>query len=217
MKTYPLIEIPFNCRATCWFCGEPSESQINFPKQSYEETFISHRPLCLPTCKECATIVKRSAFVSLYSYRDAIKKALMVKHQKLLSIGLNWTKQELEESQLEGSAFAGFKESAWFMFEMMQARINYQGWDLVVNNQKLDIQNEQEPFEFDGTIYSNLDTAVEHVTKTFYIDEQLFTRVLTVQGKAKFGQVIRLCRLYPALKNREREQVFLDILESLNL
>lgn len=215
MNRYPVIEIPFNYRATCWFCGEPSQSLLNFPKQRGEEAFISHRPISLPACKECSTIVKRSAFISLYCYRNAIKQALMVKHQKVLSIGLNWTKQELEESQLEGNAFAGFKKSAWFMFEMMQARINYQGWDLVVENQKLDLQNEQQPFEFDGTVYTDLDTAVNHVVKTFFLDEQLFTRVLSVLGKAKFGQAIRLCRLYPALKNKERDQVFSDILSML--
>lgn len=217
MNHYPVIEIPFNHRACCWFCGEPEEIKINFPKYSSEEGMLTHKPVCLPSCKECAAIVQRTAFSSLYAYRDAIKQALAVKHQKILSIGSNWTKQELEESEFEGSAFEGFKRSAWFMFEMMQTRINYQGWELVVANEKLIIEQEYESFDFDGVTYVKLDDAITHAVKTFYLDEELFTRVLSVVGKEKFSQAIRLCRLYPMLNSKNREEVFLDILEGLGL
>lgn len=217
MNRYPLIEIPFNERDRCWFCGEPKDKVINFPKYTSEETLMNHAPICVPSCNECASIIKRTAFSSLFCYRDAIKKALTVKHQKTLSIGSNWTKQELLESELEGSAFEGFKRSAWPMFEMMQARINYQGWELCVNDKKLVIEQENEAFEFDGTTYVNLDIAITHAVKSFHLDEQLFTRVLSVIGKDKFGQAIRLCRLYPMLTSKNRESVFLDILESIGL
>jgi len=217
MSRYTLIEIPFNNRNQCWFCGDPKDNVINFPRYTSEESLMTHTPICVPSCKECAHIVQRTAFSSLFSYRDAIKKALTVKHQKTLSIGSNWTKQELEESELEGSAFEGFKRSAWFMFEMIQRRINYQGWELRVDNEKLYVEEEDEGFHFDGTSYVNLDSAVTHAIKTFHLDEQLFTRVLSVIGKDKFGQAIRLCRLYPVLTSKNRETVFLDILQSIGL
>lgn len=217
MVTFSLIEIPFNYRNTCWFCGEPSDKKIKFPKHDYEINILDHQPLSLPSCKECAAVVGRSAFTSIYGYRDAIKQALITKHQKVLSIGSNWTKQELEESELEGSAFEGFKRSAWPMFEMMQARINYQGWTLVINNSQLEVDSDNEPFEFDGVIYVCLDDAVVHAVKTFFLDEQLFTRVLSVLGKSKFSQAIRLCRLYPSLTVKSREAVFLEILESIGI
>lgn len=217
MSTFAAIEIPFNFRHTCWFCGEPSDKKIKFPKYDYEINILDHQALSLPSCKECATIVKRSAFPSIYGYRDAIKKALTVKHQKVLSIGSNWTKKELEESELEGSAFEGFKRSAWPMFEMMQGRINYQGWPLVINNTLLEVDSNNESFEFDGVIYVSLDDAVTHVVKTFFLDETLFTRVLSVLGKNKFSQAIRLCRLYPNLTPTTREEVFLEILDSIGI
>ncbi|TEW53960.1 hypothetical protein E2R68_10775 [Psychromonas sp. RZ22] len=217
MATFSAIEIPFNYRNTCWFCGEPSDKKIKFPQHEYEINILNHHPLSLPSCKECAGIVKRSAFPSIYGYRDAIKQALVVKHQKVLSIGSKWTKQELEESELEGSAFEGFKRSAWPMFEMMQARINYQGWPLVINNHVLEVDSDNESFEFDGVIYTSLDDAVVHAVKTFFLDEALFTRVLSVLGKNKFSQAIRLCRLYPNLTAKTREAVFLEILDSIGI
>lgn len=217
MATFYAVEIPFNYRNTCWFCGEPSDKKIKFPQYDYEINILDHLPLTIPSCKECSSIVKRSAFTSIYHYRDAIKKALTKKHQKVLSIGSNWTKKELEESELEGSAFEGFKRSAWPMFEMMQGRINYQGWPLVVNNQLLVVDSDNDSFEFDGVIYVSLDDAVTHAVKTFFLDEALFTRVLSVLGKNKFSQAIRLCRLYPNLTASNREDVFLEILDSIGL
>ena len=217
MASYPIIEIPFNFRHTCWFCGEPDDKNISFPKKAYETNIVSHEPICLPSCKECANIVSRSAFTSIYAYRNAIKQALATKHQKVLSIGSNWTKQELEESEFEGSAFEGFKRSAWPMFEMMQARINYAGWPVIINNDQLIEEKDHETFEFDGVNYVCLDDAVKHVVNTFFLDEELFTRVLSVLGKGKFSQAIRLCRLYPKLTAKQRESVFLEILDSIGL
>jgi len=217
MNRYPVIEIPFNNRNQCWFCSEPKDKVIPFPKYTSEESLITHAPICVPSCNECAAMVQRTAFSSLFAYRDAIKKGLTVKHQKNLAIGSNWTKQELADSELEGSAFEGFKRSAWFMFEMIQARINYQGWELRINNEKLYLEEENEAFDFDGTTYVNLDSAIIYAIKTFHLDEQLFTRVLSVIGKDKFGQAIRLCRLHPQLTSKNREGVFLEILESIGL
>jgi len=217
MNNYPCIEIPFNYRNTCWFCGEPNDKNIDFPKKAYEANIVDHKSICLPSCKECASVVQRSAFTSIYSYRHAIKQALTKKHQKILSIGSNWTEQELQDSELEGSAFEGFKRSAWPMFKMMQARINYMGWPVIINNDQLIEESDNEVFEFDGVNYTCLDDAVTHVVKTFFLDEQLFTRVLSVLGKGKFSQAIRLCRLYPNLSGKQRESVFLEILDSIGL
>ncbi|PKF60772.1 hypothetical protein CW745_12920 [Psychromonas sp. psych-6C06] len=217
MNSYTAIEIPFNFRNTCWFCGEPDDKNICFPRKEYESNIVTHKAIFLPSCKECASIVKRTAFTSVFAYRDAIKQALVKKHQKVLSIGSNWTEQELLESELEGSAFEGFKRSAWPMFKMMQARINYQGWPVVINNDQLIAELDNEQFEFDGIHYPCLNDAVTHAVKTFFLDEELFTRVLSVLGKNKFSQAIRLCRLYPKLTSKQREEVFLEILDSIGL
>lgn len=215
MASYHEIEIPFNYRFTCWFCGEPSHKHIKFPANDYEINILEHAPLLIPSCKECAGLIKRSAFPSIYAYQKAIKQALTKKHQKTLSIGSKWTKQELLESELEGSAFEGFKRSAWPMFEMMQARVNYQGWPIIVDNRLIENESAQTSFEFDGVTYMSLDDAVQYAVNTFFLDEALFTRVLSVLGKNKFSQAIRLCRLYPKLTAETREQVFLEILESI--
>jgi len=99
----------------------------------------------------------------------------------------------------------------------MQARINYKGWRIVIHNDHVIEENENENFEFDGVNYPSLEDAVTHAVKTFFLDEQLFTQVLSVLGKAKFSQAIRLCRLYPNLNAKQRESVFIEILDSIGL
>ena len=91
------------------------------------------------------------------------------------------------------------------------------GWPIVINNDQVIEEQNQETFEFDGVNYVCLDDAVQFAIKTFFLDEELFTRVLSVLGKAKFGQAIRLCRLYPKLTHKNRESVFLEILDSIGL
>ena len=185
MRRYPVIEIPFKQRYCCWFCGEPKDRLINFPPYPSEESLLTHTPFALPSCNECASIVKRSAFPSIYAYRDAIKQALTVKHQKVLAIGSNWTQQALQESELQGSAFEGFKRSAWFMFELLQGRINYPGWPLQIGNETLLIEQQQDSFTFDGVTYVSLDSAVQYALKTFHLDEQ-FVPVLGNPGERAF-------------------------------
>ncbi len=212
---YPLMEIPFAHRYQCWFCGEPKDREISFPKEKSSNTLLTHPPLSIPCCNECATLIKRCAFESIFVYRYAVKKELAKKHQKTLSIGSRWTEVELQESQLEGSAFEGFKRSAWFMFKLQQARINFMGWPIYIDGKSLEVEDTQYGFAFDGTIYADLDGAINHVIDAFYLDELLFTRVLALLGKDKFAYAIRLCRLYPKLSTTTRESVFLEIVESL--
>ncbi|AGH80088.1 hypothetical protein PCNPT3_00730 [Psychromonas sp. CNPT3] len=214
---YPLIEIPFEHRYQCWFCGEPQDKEITFPKEKSSCRLLTHAPLNVPSCQECSTLVKHDAFESIWAYRYALKKKLIVKHQKTLNIGARWTKEELQESQFEGSAFEGFKRSAWFMFELQQARVNFAGWPVCIIGTGIICDDAQAEFTFDGTTYADFDSAIASVVSAFYLDELLFTRVLGVLGKEKFGHAIRLCRLYPNLTTSARDAVFKEILSSLGI
>jgi hypothetical protein len=88
---------------------------------------------------------------------------------------------------------------------------------VIINNDQLIEEQDNESFTFDGVNYTCLDDAVTHAVNTFFLDEELFTRVLSVLGKSKFSQAIRLCRLYPKLTSKQRELVFLEILDSIGL
>ncbi|GAM68673.1 hypothetical protein JCM19236_995 [Vibrio sp. JCM 19236] len=108
MLNYASIDVPFNLRHTCWFCGEPSHQELTFPIQ--ESDYITHIPLAIPACDECRIIAKGTANVmrapeSIYDLKLQVKNALMKRYAKHLGIGVNWTKEELEETTLDGTAF----------------------------------------------------------------------------------------------------------------
>lgn len=219
MNNYIRIDVPFEARHRCWFCGEPSDSDLNIPSRKTQISKLSHAPLSVPSCRECRNMVRERSFKtddfnSIRDYRDAVKRALVKKYQKTLAIGSNWTEQELVESELEGAAFAGFKHSAWMMFTIAQERVNYPGWPLSLAGIPMNELCGNVEFEFDGTHFADLDSAIEHYIKTFHLDGKLLRGMLELVGQQRFAYAIRICRLYPIVTADERQQILMDIADN---
>lgn len=212
--SYPQIDIPFDVRYTCLFCGEPSNGVVNIPFSVDDVDNAPHEPLSAPACTECTSFVKKARCRSIYQYRNAVKAALTRKYQKALAIGANWTEQELAESEFEGAAFEGFKRSAWMMYTMAQERVNYAGWPLCLNGIPLAPDDEAGGFIFDGTEFVSVEHAIEHYIKTFYLDAVLLTELVKALGKDKFGYAVRVSRLYLNINASERAQILTDIIEN---
>ena len=132
----------------------------------------------------------------------------------MLSIGSNWTEQELQESEFEGAAFEGFKRSAWMMFTMTKERVNYAGWPLCVDGIPLAADDEAGGFTFDGTDFVSVEHAIEHYIKTFHLDAILLPELVKALGKDKFGYAVRVSRLYLGITGAERMQIIADIVEA---
>ncbi|QUM76435.1 hypothetical protein HWV00_09470 [Moritella sp. 24] len=213
---YPEIDIPFDVRYTCLFCGEPSDETVNIPFSVDDINKTSHSPLSVPVCIECQSFVKKARCHSVYQYQKAVKAALTRKYQKALSIGSNWTEQELQESEFEGAAFEGFKRSAWMMYTIAKERINYTGWTLCLDGIPLVADDENSGFEFDGTRFVSVDHAVEHYIKTFHLDALLLPELVKLLGEEKFSYAIRVSRLYLSISAVERAEILADIAESLS-
>ena len=138
-----LIEIPFESRHQCWFCGEPSAKVFSYPNAKELSLNSLHQTLSVPCCLECKSFAQQSRELSIFSVQSKVKRQLIHRYRKHLAIGINWTKRELEESEFEGGNFEGFKRSAWFMFEVAQQRVNYDGWSVVLDG--IPVQPEEEP------------------------------------------------------------------------
>ena len=217
MANYTVIDIPFSLRYTCWFCGEPSAVVVDIPPQPSDASQLRHDLLAVPTCAECQGFIGRQGLSSLAQYRQLVKQGLTRKYQKALAIGANWTEQELADSEFDGAAFAGFKRSAWQMHVIAKERLNFAGWPVCVDGIELssdtgiDTSNDDGYFEFDGTRFVNLDSAIEHYIKAFHLDSQLLPEMLQILGKDKFAYAIRLCRLHPQISSEQRRQILADV------
>ena len=207
------IDIPFDKRHCCWFCGEPSAVTFSFPKQISHTISIIHAPLIVPSCQECRSFAQQVDAKSIFSVKQSVKQKLMHKYRKDLAIGLNWTKEELAQSQFEGGNFAGFQKSAWFMFEVAQGRVNYLSWQIVLNGIELEIEDDVLHFDFDGVTYPTIDDAIEHYSQAFFLDKKFLIKVLYLLGQQHFAKAVRFCRLFIDASATEKKQAFIELLE----
>ncbi|KDM91473.1 hypothetical protein [Photobacterium galatheae] len=189
--TIQSIDVPFEYRHTCWFCGEPYyESFIFRPEPDY----AGDLPVKVPCCEECYGLCTRTKASGLDVLRDRVKARLHRKYQKHLQIGAHWTREELEDSEMEGKAFEGFKESAWKMFEIARDRVNYTGWPLAIDGQPVGQISQAFQVEYHGIVYPNLAQAVEQLAKTYAIPEDYLEQVVELVGRQQLGFAIRFCK-----------------------
>lgn len=209
-------ETPFDKRHDCWFCGEPNQYVFNYSntiEHKVSENRVIPR-LSLPSCKECYQVAKKSLkkakgegqYYSIWTIKAEVKQYLIQYHRKDLAIGINWTKTELEESEFEEGNFAGFQRSAWFMFELARARVNYVSWPLIVDGITVLDEYQAQSFNFDEVSYPNIEQAINHYANILSLSPDYFRSVLALLGDDHFAKAVRFCRLLVAANTVERQQ-----------
>ena len=206
-----LIDVPFEYRHCCWFCGEPAEKSFTFPHQRYVVIACCHPVLTLPACKECLLFANEVQAQNIWQVNAQTKKLLIKKYRTHLAIGLNWTKEELANSEFEGGNFEGFKRSAWFMYEVAKARVNFKGWPLVLSGLDIDVIDEKDNFIFDGVTYPSVDQAIEQYTCNFDLPRGYLKQTLNSLGTEQFSSAVRFCRLMVGSTPAERKQALREL------
>ncbi|KLV03823.1 hypothetical protein ABT56_17795 [Photobacterium aquae] len=202
-ESYHAIDVPFEYRHTCWFCGEPYYDSYAFmPSPNYDG---QEQPLLIPSCEECFGFCRQTRVSGIDLLRDKVKDALHKKYQKHLQIGVNWTKEELEDCEFEGKALEGFRESAWAMFEIAKGRVNYAGWPLTIDGQPVSALSQAFHVEFDGIIYTSLQRAVEQLAKAYAIPQPYLEAVIEVVGRQRLAYAIRFAKTTYGYSADERE------------
>ncbi|NMP33450.1 hypothetical protein HII17_18035 [Thalassotalea sp. M1531] len=189
-----LIDIPFEFRHTCYFCGEPSNRFFSFPHSAHIVLACSHPKLTLPCCNECRYIAYTVKQDDVWQVVEKVKQTLIKKYQKDLAIGVNWTREELANSGFEGGNFESFQKSAWFMFEVARDRVNFPAWPISLNGIELERLWQKSTFVFDGISFPSIDDAVGYYCKAFDLNKQWLRNVLAKLGVEKFAVAVRFCR-----------------------
>lgn len=212
---HPLIETPFNYRNCCWFCQEPAAKCFSFPQVNNFIVNCIHPALSLNCCNECFVPANKSKAPSIWLVFKEVKSYLIKTYQKDLAIGVNWTQEELANSQFENGNFEGFQRSAWFMYEVAKQRVNFNGWPLVVDGQNIEELKWEvkENFIFDGIEYPSIDDAMLHYSQAFFIPEEYFKEVVINVGSDKFSYAVRFCRLLIGSTPNERKAALKNLLD----
>jgi len=195
MNEDTLVDIPFDCRFICYFCGEPSHRYFTFPHSAHIVLDCPHTKLTLPCCQECLDFAHKAKVDDIWQVRTFVKHSIVKKYRKDLAIGLNWTPESLANSGFEGGNFESFQKSAWFMYLVAKSRVNYSGWLLSVNGIDIELDLVKESFNFDGVEYPTINDAILQYEKTFNLHKGLLTKSLAKIGNARFSEAVRFCRL----------------------
>jgi len=204
------IDIPFDCRFTCWFCGEGSHKTIVTTISTPESNYSVNMPIC----DECKSYRCHNEANSLVKLEELINEKIITRSAKELSIGANWTEQELLESDLNGGAFDGFKKSGWSMFLIAKDRVNYSGWELSIDGVPIENITIDEKLEFDGLIFTSFISLLDYLSDTFFINKEFLRQVLTLYGNDRAIEAVKFCRLVPNYSKVEREKALEDLIES---
>ncbi|MGF1687851.1 hypothetical protein L4C36_14360 [Photobacterium japonica] len=200
--SYQEIDVPFEYRHTCWFCGEPYfDSHAFMAAPNYEQQTL---PIRVPCCQECFSLCKPMKVSGLDILRDKVKAQLHRKYEKHLQIGINWTQEELEDCEFEGKALEGFRESAWAMYEIAKGRVNYTGWPLVIDGQPVTAFSCAFHVQFDGVTYTSLQQAIEQLAKAYAIPQPYLEDVVEVVGRDKLTYAIRFAKMTYGYSAQER-------------
>ncbi|WP_295899311.1 hypothetical protein [uncultured Vibrio sp.] len=209
--THTLIDIPFEFRHSCWFCGEPSSALTQLPHASSKGQNVEHAPLEIPSCSECNAIKAPKHVRSIWALRSYINQALITKYAKHLGIGENWTKQELIDSDFSGAILGGFGNSAWKMYEIAKQRISYQGWALSLDGLPLDSIDDTAHFTFEGTHYTSVNHCIDYFVTATGIDKDLLEELVSILSVDRFGYALKIARLNKRLSSSQRSQIVEEV------
>ncbi len=205
------IDVPFEYRHVCWFCGEPGKQAFHFPHDGHLVISCPHPSLVVPACSECYTLAAKANVNNIWQVFAQVKQALLHLYRKDLAIGINWTPEALAESEFEGGSFDGFKRSAWFMYEVAKGRVNFQAWPICLNGKNVEPMLEKPAFVFDGMQYPSIDDAISHYSTAFHLSVNFFYEVVAKVGIERFAYAVRFCRLYVGATPQELRMALKDL------
>lgn len=205
------IDVPFEHRFRCWFCGEGSDNEIEVRDPQIHN---GEKLIAIPICDECESYKCHTLVKTLDVLRDNIKDKIITNSSKALSIGANWTKSELKESNFEGHAFEGFKRSGWEMYLIAKERVNFKAWELCIDGVPASNYIPEETYQFDGLSFTSFTGMLDYLSKTFFLNKPFLKQVLTLYGNDRAIEAVKFCRLVPNSSESQREMALDDLIES---
>jgi hypothetical protein len=208
---YVAIDVPFEFRHCCWFCFEPANNLIEFPAKKFNVVDCSHPHLIIPSCHECSSLAIEQNHDDVWLCQAHVKQRLMHRYRKHLAIGLHWTEQELAEADFQGGNFESFQRSAWFMYQVAQQRINFNGWPLTIDYQLISENLSDLSFMFDGVNYPSIAEAIAHYADAFSLNQFFVKQLIILLGEKQFSSAIRIARTMVGSTPQERQQMLQEL------
>ncbi|BDM64642.1 hypothetical protein NFHSH190041_20940 [Shewanella sp. NFH-SH190041] len=209
MTTPTLIDIPFDLRHHCWFCGEPCNDVFAF----YATRHTPHPPLSVPACHECHLFARKAPLSSIWDCHQTVKDALLKRYQTHLAIGDNWTETELAESEFSCKILSGFRESGWKMYLIAKSRINFRPWPLTLEGIDIDEPTSSQQLQINGINFNSLNQAIHHYGNSLGLDQHFLTALINILGRHRFSHALKLAKLMRSATQKDKRQFLMELNE----
>lgn len=217
-QTYTRIDIPYQQRYTCFYCGDFAIDDDHVPPVSRYYDFYglynTHKPLLVPSCKECNSLLKDTLQKDLYSRFDECKVLIINKISKFIRYGELWDSSSIADAEFTGSLDV-FSKGVQKHSKIAKDRISWPGWEVSLEGVPLPRCYDTLCYMVNGKKLSSVDAVFVYAKRALKIPAPYLEQVLELVGTDKIQYAIDICTTNPVKNKREMEVVLKDLEELL--
>lgn len=213
---YKRIDVPWEFKNTCFYCGEISYCEDHVPPTSRYHDFMClydcHPPILVPACNQCNRILGNSLQKDIYERFDECKELLLKKLDKYLMYGNIWDKDEIEFAELTGD-LGKFSGAVQKQAEIAKSRLEWEHWNVSVEGIDLEKSENGYKIKMDGKEFKRLDHVLEYARRVHKVPATYLEKVLNIVGFVKADYALSVCRTRRVKSEAEMNKVLEDVLE----
>lgn len=214
---YKKIDVPWEFRNICFYCGEFSQHDDHVPPTSRYHDFMAmydcHPPLLIPACKQCNSLLGDSLQRDIYERFEECKLRLLKKLDKYLMYGNIWDEDSLDYARFTGD-LGKFSKAIVKHAQIAKSRLEWEHWPVSIDGNILEKSEEGYMIKMDGKEFKRLDHAIEYVKRVYKIPALYFEKVINVVGYVKADLALAVCRTRKVKSEAEMNKVLEDLIES---
>lgn len=209
---YTSIDVPYDLKHTCFYCGEVADTVDHVPPISmyydYMALYDEHKPIMVPSCRECNTLLGDSLQSNIYERFGELKKRLTKQLMKYLRYEQLW-----DDDSVEYAAFTGdlkkFSERVVVEASIAKERLEWEHWNVSVDGVSIDETSNEDKLQLGGVKFKKYDHVLEYVKRVHKVSTPYFENVVSTVGMDKLDFALTFCKRNP-VKNRQEMEVMLN-------
>lgn len=206
---YKHIDVPFELRHTCFYCGDPSDTLDHFPPISryhdYLGIYDSHPAVVVPSCIECNLLLVDSLQGDIYERFDEAKVRLTKRLAKYLKYSSVWDNDSLADAEFTGS-FRKFADNIIIEASLVKERLEWDHWPITVNGESIYEIRRTESLALDNIKFKRYDHLLEYVKKVHKVPTLYFEKVVEIVGLGKLQFALHYCKSHKPSNAKQMEE-----------
>lgn len=211
---YRKIDVPFNKRMECFYCGCIPNDWDHVPPVTRYHDYIAiydkHPPLKVPCCSECNGLLHNTLQPDLYQRFAELKVKLTKKIGKYVRMGNLWTPEDIEYGEYTGNLFKSLA-AIENMAKICQERLAYDHWNISLGGENIERVEDWMELKVNGKKFSSMNHVFEHINKVHKIPVKYFEAVINIVGIKNLDYAFNLCKAVPVKSEARMKEVLIEL------